>query len=72
MGFWNSIGIAIVSCTVLASSTPAHELRVAQQVAPAEASAAVPLYDNLGSLTYPVTTSKALAQRYFDQGLRLT
>lgn len=31
-----------------------------------------PLWDNLGTLHYPVTTSGALAQRYFDQGLRLT
>lgn len=31
-----------------------------------------PLYDNLGSLTHPITTSIPTAQRYFDQGLRLT
>ncbi|MDH4304229.1 MAG: hypothetical protein OEV53_09225 [Nitrospira sp.] len=31
----------------------------------------VPLYDNLGSLHYPITTAVSLAQRYFDQGLRL-
>src|SRR5215831_1713004 len=30
-----------------------------------------PLYDNLGSLSYPITTKSPLAQRYFDQGLRL-
>jgi len=29
------------------------------------------LYDNLGSLTHPITTKNPLAQRYFDQGLRL-
>jgi len=33
--------------------------------------AQVPLYDNLGGLHYPITTSAPLAQRYFDQGLRL-
>jgi tetratricopeptide (TPR) repeat protein len=33
--------------------------------------AAVPLYDNLGSHRYAVTTAVPLAQRYFDQGLRL-
>jgi tetratricopeptide (TPR) repeat protein len=32
---------------------------------------AVPLYDNLGSYGYPVTTATPLAQQYFDQGLRL-
>ena len=31
----------------------------------------VPLYDNLGTYHYEVTTSSPLAQRYFDQGLRL-
>jgi tetratricopeptide (TPR) repeat protein len=30
-----------------------------------------PLFDDLGSHTYPVTTTSAEAQRYFDQGLRL-
>ena len=33
--------------------------------------ASVPLYDNLGLLHYPITTAVPLAQRYFDQGLRL-
>jgi tetratricopeptide (TPR) repeat protein len=37
--------------------------------APAEP---VPLYDDLGSYSRRVTTSVPLAQRYFDQGLRLT
>jgi hypothetical protein len=32
----------------------------------------VPLYGNLGTLSRPITTSVPLAQRYFDQGLRLT
>jgi len=31
----------------------------------------VPLYDNLGSHHHEITTSSPLAQRYFDQGLRL-
>ncbi len=30
-----------------------------------------PLWDNLGTLSYKITTSNARAQRYFDQGLRL-
>ncbi len=29
-----------------------------------------PLYDNLGALHHPITTSSNEAQRYFDQGLR--
>lgn len=31
----------------------------------------VPLYDNLGTLHYPIGTRVPLAQRYFDQGMRL-
>jgi tetratricopeptide (TPR) repeat protein len=31
-----------------------------------------PLYDNLGTLHHTITTAAPLAQRYFDQGLRLT
>jgi len=33
--------------------------------------AAPPLFDNLGSLHHPITTTSEQAQRYFDQGLRL-
>jgi len=31
-----------------------------------------PLWEGLGGLTYKITTANALAQSYFDQGLRLT
>lgn len=34
-------------------------------------SAAVPLFDTLGTLHHPITTTSDQAQRYFDQGLRL-
>jgi tetratricopeptide (TPR) repeat protein len=41
--------------------------------AAAELSAApVPLFDNLGSFHRPISTNVAVAQDYFDQGLRLT
>ena len=33
--------------------------------------ARVPLFENLGRLHHPITTSSPEAQRYFDQGLRL-
>src|SRR6185436_10488540 len=32
---------------------------------------APPLFDNLGTLHHPITTSSDRAQLYFDQGLRL-
>lgn len=34
--------------------------------------ATLPLYENLGPLTRPITTSVPRAQAYFDQGIRLT
>ncbi|CUS36999.1 conserved hypothetical protein [Candidatus Nitrospira nitrificans] len=34
-------------------------------------SAEVPLFENLGTLHHPITTSSHRAQQYFDQGLRL-
>jgi len=34
--------------------------------------AAVPLQEDLGQLSHPITTTSPWAQRYFDQGLRLT
>jgi tetratricopeptide (TPR) repeat protein len=45
------------------------------QVAAATASyedAEPPLWDNLGSATYPVTTANPQAQAFFDQGLKLS
>jgi len=41
------------------------------EAAPAEQTDAPPLFDNLGSLHHPITTTSEQAQRYFDQGLRL-
>src|SRR5919206_4456143 len=36
------------------------------------AGAQTPLYDNLGTYHMAITTRSPVAQRYFDQGLRLT
>jgi len=71
MALWKSMVAVLMSCGMLVSSVLAHDSSPSER-APAEASAAVPLYDDLGNLTYPITTNSALAQRYFDQGLRLT
>jgi tetratricopeptide (TPR) repeat protein len=38
----------------------------------AEDPAGPPLWEGLGGLSYPITTEDEMAQRYFDQGLRLT
>src|SRR5919199_1765936 len=37
----------------------------------AATAATPPLFDGVGTLHHPVTTSSPQAQRYFDQGLRL-
>lgn len=44
---------------------------VAAEEAEDTATKGQPLWDNLGTLSYQITTSKPMAQRYFDQGLRL-
>jgi len=40
--------------------------------APAAQAAQEPLFDNLGNLTWPISTESKLAQAYFDQGMRWT
>jgi hypothetical protein len=47
------------------AAAAAAAAQVAGPVAP------LPLWDNLGRLTWAVTTRSEVAQRYFDQGLRL-
>ncbi len=50
---------------VLAEAAAARETPVAGD------ESVQPLWNNLGAVSFPVTTSNVLAQRYFDQGLRL-
>ena len=51
---------------------PGYQLAAAQAAfATAAATRAPILYDELGTLSYAVTTRAPEAQRYFDQGLRL-
>ncbi|MGH8071865.1 MAG: tetratricopeptide repeat protein [Candidatus Entotheonellia bacterium] len=71
MPVWRPIAAVLLSGVVMACGALAQE-PASSQLMPAEAGTAVPLYDNLGDLTYPITTNNKLAQRYFDQGLRLT
>ena len=49
----------------------ARDVTTVTAATPHVAQAAVPLFDNLGTLHHPVTTASNQAQRYFDQGLRL-
>ncbi len=62
------MAILLSSVAFIANSALAHELR--ETAKPTQAT--VPLYDNLGDYTHAITTPSKLAQRYFDQGLRLT
>jgi tetratricopeptide (TPR) repeat protein len=69
------ISLALVTAlpTLALAHSPKDETHArhgAQAAAPGR-KAQVPLYDNLGTHQYRVTTQNALAQRYFDQGLRL-
>ena len=71
MAIWQSTLILLISTLCISSSTLAHEPESSAS-AQGHSRDTVPLYDNLGDLTYPILTANELAQRYFDQGLRLT
>ena len=60
--WWARTVLCAVSCVLLLCGAAAD----AAQAAPPP-----PLYDNLGTLHHPISTDSDLAQRYFDQGLRL-
>ena len=56
-----------------AGANLAHDLLFASAFAqPASMGATIPLYDDLTTSTFPVTTASAQAKRYFSQGLLLT
>src|SRR5690606_32291015 len=54
-----------------ASTALAHEPKPVKRM-PDGANVPAPLYGGLGDLTSPISTNTEKAQRYFDQGLRLT
>jgi tetratricopeptide (TPR) repeat protein len=65
----SQIAVTLTAAALLAGSAFAHDPVVA--AGPKVSAEGVPLHDDLGNLAYPVDTRSALAQRYFDQGLRL-
>ena len=69
---WKPVAVLTLSLTVMAHHVAAHDPIVTAKAEQTGAARAAPLYDNLGDLTYPITTQNPMAQRYFDQGLRLT
>jgi tetratricopeptide (TPR) repeat protein len=67
------IGAIVAIVAIAAVGFQARQTRVVTATAaPAEERTGTPFYDNLGSFERRITTSVADAQRYFDQGLRLT
>jgi len=73
-------GTAIAAVFVLAGAgAAAHDTGIAEthqkattQAQPGQDASRVPLWSNLGDLSFKVTTVDPQAQAYFDQGLRLT
>ncbi len=61
--------VALVSCL---TATPLAGQHADHGASAAATSDSVPLYDMLGTQSRTITTTVPLAQRYFDQGLRLT
>src|SRR5690606_31862431 len=64
-----SAALALAWPIVAVAHSPSHSHDPGRGAA--QSKSAVPLYANLGSHRYPITTASAQAQRYFDQGLRL-
>lgn len=59
--------LGVGHCVVLAAagqSLAPEDMKAYEEAQP-------PLWDDLGSLSYPISTKSADAQKYFDQGLRL-
>ncbi len=69
---WKASIILLLSIVLMASSSLAHDPIVVAKAEQPSMQKPVPLYDNLGDLSYTITTKTPQAQRYFDQGLRLT
>ncbi|MEO7138140.1 MAG: hypothetical protein ABI037_10530, partial [Gemmatimonadales bacterium] len=67
-----TLAISLASSAAAASACAQERQHPPSQPTTTEAPTATPLYDNLGALEYPVTTSSPTAQQYFNQGLRLT
>lgn len=59
------IGHCLVAAAAAAAMTPEEAMKAYESADP-------PLWNNLGSLSYPVTTKNPQAQSYFDQGFRLS
>jgi tetratricopeptide (TPR) repeat protein len=71
----NPASIAASACGMRAKHSAAFKPTQIALATPAEAVSddqGPPLWEGLGTLSHPITTDSEEAQRYFDQGLRLT
>jgi hypothetical protein len=66
------LSTALVGTTLAAADASAHKTSAPATAATVSAGTVEPLYDNLGNLSYQISTSSEIAQKYFDQGLRWT
>jgi tetratricopeptide (TPR) repeat protein len=66
-----AMGIALIAVAAVGYQARTR-VEVASETTAAEERAAVPVYANLGSYSRSISTADPAAQRYFDQGLRLT
>ncbi len=66
-----TLAIGLASSTAVARAGAQEHQHPPSQPTTRE-SQATPLYENLGTLHHAITTKSPLAQKYFDQGLRLT
>ncbi len=60
-----------ISCAAAVGATAQEHQHPPSQPTTADAAGVTPLYQNLGNLEHPITTSSPTAQQYFNQGLRL-
>jgi tetratricopeptide (TPR) repeat protein len=69
------VGVCVIACAVRADTKtevgPYGQKDGTTMIPAGELAGDPPLFEDLGTLTYPVTTSSLEAQAYFDQGLRL-
>ena len=65
-----TIAMALVSSAAARTEGQEHQHPPSQPTT-VQAGAVTPLYENLGNLEHPITTSSPTAQQYFNQGLRL-
>jgi tetratricopeptide (TPR) repeat protein len=70
MKFGRRITNLLFATLITTAWGPAYGQGVSVATASAPSGVREPLFDNLGSLSYPITTNNELAQKYFDQGFR--